>query len=181
MGVSPASWPLFGVVWQAGEVLAQLMAAYDIDSRRILEVGCGVGLASLVLNKRQADISATDIHPSAQKHLNYNTDLNGDARIPFLRTGWEDEPHEKFGLFDIIIASDVMFEPNHSENLVKFIEYYAKPKCEIILADAKRGYGNEFTRRMAELEYAEEMLEVIAPFTNPENYKGSVRRYRRGY
>ena len=172
---------MFDVVWQAGEVLAQLMAVYDIDSRRILEVGCGVGLASLVLNRRHADISATDIHPIAQQHLNYNTDLNSDARIPFLRSDWRDDQDFGFGLFDLIIASDVMFEPDHTSNLVRFIELYAKPKCEIVLVEAGRGYIPQFSRGMAELSYTHERLENITPFTNGDSYKGKIHRYRRGF
>ena len=78
LGISSASWPIFGMVWQSGEILAQLMANYDFDNKRILEVGCGVGLASLVLNKRLANISATDIHPLALEYLNHNTALNHD-------------------------------------------------------------------------------------------------------
>lgn len=181
MGVSPASWPMFGVVWQAGEVLAQLMAVYDIDSRRILEVGCGVGLASLVLNRRHANISATDFHPSAQQHLDYNTDLNGDPRIPFLRSDWRDTQDPGFGLFDVIIGSDVIFEPDHTEILVNFIEQHAKPRCEFVLVEAGRGYMPEFSRRMAALEFQHEQLEHIAPFTNGDSYRGKIHRFRRGF
>ena len=43
LGISSASWPLFGMFWQSGEVLAELMTDYNINSRRILEIGCGVG------------------------------------------------------------------------------------------------------------------------------------------
>jgi predicted nicotinamide N-methyase len=180
LGISSASWPLFGVVWQAGEVLAKLMASYDIANRRILEVGCGVGLASLVLNKRQADISATDIHPSANRNLRYNTRLNNDRDIPFLRTAWEDERDEAFGLFDLIIGSDVLFEPDHAVKLAEFIELYAGPKCEVILVDANRGLGPKFTRGMEAHNYTRERLDNIAPFTDPETYKGRIQRYRRG-
>ena len=179
LGVSPASWPLFGVVWQAGEVLAQLMASYDIADRRILEVGCGVGLASLVLNKRGADISATDYHPSAERHLDYNTELNGDAKIPFLRTAWEDAPEAKFGSFDLIIASDVMFEPDHAEKLAGFIQCYANNHCDVLLADAGRGHGNRFTRFMQQLGYLNEELDYIAPFTDADSYKGRIQHYWR--
>ena len=179
LGVSPASWPLFGVLWQAGEVLAQLMADYDIGKRRTLEVGCGVGLASLVLNKRGIDISATDYHPSAEGYLDFNTELNGDPKIPFLRTAWEDLPEGDFGRFDLIIASDVMFEPDHCDKLAAFIQHYANDQCEVILSDAGRGYGNRFTRKMTELGYGHQVLDAIAPLTEVPPYKGKIVRYRR--
>ena len=182
LGISPASWPLFGVVWPAGEVLARLMDGYDIDGRRVLEVGCGVGLASLLLNKRMADISATDIHPQARENLHYNCSLNKDRDIPFLRTAWEDAADDGFGRFDLIIASDVLFEPDHAGKLAEFIELYARPSCEVVLVDGNRGLGlgSKFTRRMQSLGYRHQRLDDIAPFTDPDNFKGKIQRYRRG-
>ncbi len=90
LGISSASWPLFGIVWPSGEVLAQLMVDYAIGEKRILEVGCGIALASLVLNHRQANITATDYHPEVEGFLIENAELNQDNIIPFSRTGWND-------------------------------------------------------------------------------------------
>jgi len=193
LGVSPASWPMFGVVWQAGEVLAELMTEFDVGDKRTLEIGCGVALASLVLNKRGADIHATDYHPSAQAYLDYNTALNDDPAIPFMRASWKDPQDPAFGTFDLIIASDVMFEPDHPAMLAEFIQRYARATCEVIMADAGRGYRNSFTRSMATLGFAAETLDLrtakqkeqgeaikpVKPFTNPETYKGTPLRFWR--
>jgi len=91
LGISSANWPLFGIIWASGEILANLMFDYDIEGKKILEVGCGIALASLVLNNRLADITATDYHPEAQNFLNENTKLNHDKDIPFVRTNWNDD------------------------------------------------------------------------------------------
>lgn len=187
LGVSPASWPMFGVVWQAGEVLAQIMAEHEVNNKRILEIGCGVALASLVLNKRGADISATDYHPSAEAYLDYNTTLNGDRRIPFLRASWQDPFDADFGKFDLIIASDVMFEPDHPDMLAAFVGRYARAHCEVIMADAGRGYKNSFIRSMTGQGFECEQLrhqngeemDVIKPFTDPDGYKGKPLRFWR--
>jgi predicted nicotinamide N-methyase len=179
LGVSPASWPMFGMLWQAGEVLALYMADFELSGQRILEVGCGVGLASLVLNKRGADISATDYHPSAEAHLDYNSALNGDRKIPFLRSAWQDRAEESFGSFDVIIASDVMFEPDHAGQLVAFLQSYARPNCQIILADAGRGYRNAFIRSLTALGFSHEELPPLKPFTDAGNYKGKLLSFRR--
>ncbi len=139
IGISSASWPLFGLVWQSGEILAELMTDYRIDGLRVLEIGCGVGLASLVLNERHADISATDVHPSAGDYLQHNTQLNNGRHIPFFRTAWEDDQSEEFGQFDLIIGSDLLYERPHSKSLSMFIQHFAKPKSEIIIVEAGRG------------------------------------------
>lgn len=60
LGISSATWPLFGVLWPSGLVLTHYMNDYQTGSKRILEVGCGMALSSLLLNKQSADITATD-------------------------------------------------------------------------------------------------------------------------
>ena len=84
-----------------------------IAGKRILEIGCGVGLASLVLNHRGADITATDYHPEANNFLKKNTHLNEDPDISFIRTGWEDLSPNTLGFFDLLIGSDLLYERNN--------------------------------------------------------------------
>lgn len=44
--VTPARWSLFGVVWDPSPVLANIM----LDYKHILEIGCGIRLANMLLN-----------------------------------------------------------------------------------------------------------------------------------
>ena len=179
LGISSASWPLSGMVWPSGKVLAELMSSYDIENRRILEIGCGIGLASLVLNERMADISASDIHPSVGDNLQHNTQLNNKRHIPFQRSAWEDVQEECFGAFDLIIGSDLLYERDHSKSLAMVVQNYAKPKCEMILVDAGRGYGRNFTFRMEALGFIRNQLEPSSPLSNPEKYKGKIFQFCR--
>jgi ETFB lysine methyltransferase len=87
LGISTAMWPLFGIVWASSEVLAHHMFDYKIKGKRILEVGCGIALSSLMLNHRLADITATDYHPEVGPFLLKNILLNEGKPIPFVRTG----------------------------------------------------------------------------------------------
>lgn len=50
-GIPAAMWPIFGLVWPAGLFLAEAMTTFQLHGRRILEIGCGIGLASLVLGR----------------------------------------------------------------------------------------------------------------------------------
>ena len=56
VGISSASWSLFGQVWPSSRLLANLMQSWNPTGQRILETGCGLGLASLVLHRRNCDI-----------------------------------------------------------------------------------------------------------------------------
>src|SRR3546814_5333511 len=80
LGISSAQWSLFGHVWPAGRLLAEAMATPDVAGKRILELGCGLGLASLVLRRRGADVVASDYHPLAETFLAYNAALHQPDR-----------------------------------------------------------------------------------------------------
>ena len=76
MGISSALWPIFGVVWPSSLVMAHFLLEYNHQNKRILEVGCGIGLASLLLNHLHADITATDFHPALKGLRDKNVLLN---------------------------------------------------------------------------------------------------------
>jgi predicted nicotinamide N-methyase len=147
MGVSPASWPLFGVVWAAGEVLAHLMDNYDLRGKRVLEVGCGIGLASLIMNQQQVNITACDYHPDAGDFLAYNTRLNNCRDIPFFRSNWSNQSSE-YGLFDLVVGSDLLYEPNHAGLLSGFIDQHAARSSKVIIVDPGRGNIPAFCQKM---------------------------------
>lgn len=174
LGISSATWPLFGVLWASSEILARIMHTHEIKGKRILEVGCGIGLASLVLNKRLADITATDYHPEAENFLIVNTELNQSDIIPFKRTGWDDEISD-LGLFDIIIGSDLLYESGHSQSLSEFIHQHAKPQCKIILIDPGRKHHANFSKKMINLGYSHSQTKV----ENTEDLSQSLGSYNR--
>jgi predicted nicotinamide N-methyase len=151
-GISSASWPLFGVLWPAGSVLAEAMSAIDIAGKRILEIGCGLGLSSLVLHRRQADITASDHHPRAGDFLAANALLNGLGPVPFSQVDWAG-PNPGLGRFDLIIGSDVLYERGHAKLLALFFAEHAKPRAQVLIADPGRNHGNALNRAMADQGY----------------------------
>ena len=161
LGISSAAWPIFGIVWPSSLVLAHHIFNYDTDSKRVLEIGCGTALSSLLLNKRKEDITATDYHPEVKHFLNRNTTLNGDNLIPFERTDWADS-NDSLGRFDLIIGSDLLYEDAHIELLAGFIKKHANPACEVIIVDPGRGRKNKLSKRMLEFGF-------IASFSKPKN------------
>ncbi|MCI5221138.1 MAG: histidine kinase [Candidatus Electrothrix sp. AR4] len=177
-GISSAMWPLFGVIWDSGEILAHLMYEYEGEGLRILEVGCGIALASLVLNHRLMDITATDYHPETENFLRKNTKLNNDKEIPYVCTGWGDED-SGLGEFDLVIGSDLLYERDHVELLSSFIEQHAKETCDVILVDPGRGHHARFSKKMINLGYlhSQEKPKNVSYLLKP--FGGQVLRYHR--
>lgn len=151
-GLSSANWSLFGVLWPSSKVLANLMQDYNIENLRILEVGCGIGLSSLILNQREANITATDFNPEVKSFLDENTRINKSEDIPFECANWKDS-EDNLGKFDLIIASDILYEEYHLEDLSTFLNDHVKEKSEIIIVDPGRGNHAKFTKKMMKLGF----------------------------
>lgn len=178
LGISSATWPLFGIIWPSGQVLSHHMLDYDISNKRILEVGCGIGLASLVLNHRHADITATDYHPETGGFLAQNVALNKGRVIPFVRTGWANTASE-LGMFDLIIGSDLLYEQEHADLLSQFIEQHAKPSCDVVLVDPGRGNHAKFSKKMIMLGFDHSQHKPINTAFLTAPFHGQILTYCR--
>lgn len=178
LGISSASWPLFGIIWASGQVLSHFMTDYQIGNKRILEVGCGIGLASLVLNHRQADITATDYHPESGNFLALNVALNRGRTIPFVRTAWGDTD-SGLGLFDLIIGSDLLYESEHIELLSHFIDRHARADCRVVLVDPGRGHHAKFSKKMMTLGYTHAQHKPVNTDFLTSPFKGQILQYHK--
>ena len=89
MGISSAGWSLFGLIWPSELRLAARLAQRPVrPGERILEVGCGLAVASLVGHRAGADITASDRHPLTALFLRENLRLNGLAPMKYLHGDW---------------------------------------------------------------------------------------------
>ena len=178
LGISSALWPLFGQIWPSSLVLAHFLHHYDTDAKRILEVGCGMALSSLLLNKLGADITATDYHPEVEKFLQRNTLLNEGKTIDFEQVDWAAE-RDQLGQFDLIVGSDLLYEDQHIQLLSSFIEKHANPRCEVILVDPGRGRKNKLSSRMTEFGFTATQHKPDHTDYLDHEFKGHILRFQR--
>jgi ETFB lysine methyltransferase len=178
-GICSASWPLFGLVWPSARVLAAAMQSFDIEGKRILEIGCGLALASLVLQRRGGNITASDIHPMAAGFLTENLLLNGLAPIRFQTGSWADADPD-LGKFDLIIGSDLLYERNQPDVLSRFIDRHSHSRVEVVIVDPDRGNRPKFNQSMTELGYTHAEQRADSQLADGEPYKGRFLNYRRG-
>jgi predicted nicotinamide N-methyase len=177
-GVSAANWPLFGVIWPSGQMLARHMSTYAVDGLRILEVGCGLALASIVLRGRGADITASDHHPMVPSCLAANLALNELRDIDTIAGEWASEEADP-ELFDLIIGADLLYERDHCAMLSAFIDRHAKPVAEVIIVDPGRGYAGKFGRRMQTLGYSCTQERSEMQLADHETFAGRIVTCRR--
>ena len=178
LGISSASWPLFGLVWPSARILAGAMQGFAIEGKRVLEIGCGLALASMVIHRRNGDITASDLHPLTETFLLENLSLNHLLPLKYETGNWEAEnPH--LGTFDLIIGSDVLYERNQPALLSAFIAKHANPNVEVIIVDPDRGNRSDFSKCMALLGFSLSEARADGIQANGEVYKGRILSYRR--
>jgi predicted nicotinamide N-methyase len=157
LGISSAAWPLFGLLWPSAAHLAARMALRPVCPReRILEVGCGLALASLVSHRRGADVTASDGHPLAESFLEENLRLNHLAPLKYRQAQWGD-PEAPPGRelcairapYNLVIGSDLLYERDATASLAAFIARHTAPAGEVWIVDPDRGNRPAFNRQMA--------------------------------
>ena len=181
-GISSATWPLFGLPWPSGALLAARLAKRPVRAgERILEIGCGLALASLVAHRCGADITASDCHPLAEAFLLENLRLNGLLPMKYRHVDWAAPPPAAApNLFDLVIGSDVLYERDDLGRLAACIGGQAAPSAEVWIVDPDRTNRPAFTRRMAQLGFGlrQERMDRAAT-AGLVGYKGRILIYTR--
>jgi predicted nicotinamide N-methyase len=182
-GISAAQWPLFGQLWPSGQQLAAYMATRAlVPGESILELGCGLALASLVSHRRGALVTASDCHPLAGPFLLENLRLNALAPMRYCHGAWgadtgSPQAPRVSGRFDLIMASDVLYERDDGGTLPAFIQQHATARGEVLIVDPSRGNRAPFHRAMATQGYA--MTESRLPALAIGGLRARLLRYRR--
>jgi predicted nicotinamide N-methyase len=188
LGIGSAAWPIFGLPWPSGLQLAARLAARVLrPGERILEMGCGLALASLVGHRRGADITASDKHPLTAAFLAHNLRLNGLGPMAYRHGEWALPAAGALpvasavrGRYGLLIGSDLLYERGSGALLAAFIGRHALPAAEVWIIDPDRGNRPAFKRAMLALGFAlgEERLDQAAQ--PPElAYKGRLLSFTR--
>ena len=177
-GISSALWPLFGLLWPSGQVLAHTMLAFELDGKRILELGCGLALASMVIHRRGGDVTASDCHPLAESFLKENLRLNHLPPMKY-RTGNWGRSASDMGRFDLIIGSDLLYDRNQPQALSAFIDEHSCSTVEVVIVDPDRGNISGFNRHMTGLGYTHCQSRVSFLPDGTTSYTGRVHSYGR--
>ncbi len=189
LGICSAAWPLFGMLWPSSIQLALKLIKRPIDKNStLLEIGCGLGIASMTAKILGYDITASDRHPLAGKFLQKNSLQNEIPPIRFKHSQWGDVPTPALtdtnapllkSQYDHIIASDILYEPDAALDVAHFIDRFGAKTCTVWIIDPNRGYHNHFKRAMTQYGFhLTEMLAITTPINN-EPYRGRLMVYDR--
>jgi predicted nicotinamide N-methyase len=135
--------PYWAELWPASVALAGALP--DVTGLRVVELGCGLGVPSLVAAARGAEVTATDWAVDAIDLLRENAARNTlDLRVEV--RDWREPWTERF---DLVLAADVLYERRNVEPLLERLGELA-PRALVGLAG--RPYEAEFLRGAGDVE-----------------------------
>jgi predicted nicotinamide N-methyase len=136
--------PYWAELWPSGLALARHLAGLELGGLRVLELGCGLGLPSLVAALRGAHVLATDWADEAIELLRRNAERNG-VSLRLARVRWsEPEPLLRAAPWDIVLGADLLYEQRNAEQLAALLPRLAG---EVLLAEPGRPYAKQFLER----------------------------------
>jgi SAM-dependent methyltransferase len=138
--------PYWAEFWPACALLADLVAAWPVAERSlapcVLEIGCGLGLASLVAASRGYRAIASDYDADA---LAFVSESARRSAVGGLETRWIDWRKTYPELrADRIIAAEVLYEPRNLEPVARFVHAHLTPGGQGFLVDGNRQTADVF-------------------------------------
>ncbi|MGI8539967.1 MAG: class I SAM-dependent methyltransferase [Rubrobacteraceae bacterium] len=135
-------------MWPSAIALARHISGMTFSGKRTIEIGCGVGLPSVVALERGAESVATDHYPGALDFASYNAEANAGKSLKTALLDWRNPEFDGLGKFDFILAADVLYERVNARYLANLIPELLAPEGEILLADPRRPGAELFTEEM---------------------------------
>jgi predicted nicotinamide N-methyase len=140
----PVEWapllPYWSVLWRSGVALARELSGTPLAGMRVVELGCGLALPSLVAARAGADVLATDEDSEALELVQRNARENGlELATAVVEWTAPDRLVER-GPFDLVLAADVLYERAAGALLLSLLPRLGG---EVWLADPGREVARE--------------------------------------
>ena len=155
--------PYWAELWPSAIGLSRYIAANSqlLRNKSVLELGCGLGLTSLVLTAGQpAELLITDYEPDCLQMVEDNFVLNGLQAPETQLLDWRRPQLNRH--FDCIVASDVLYEERFFEPLLHVFIKYLNKNGIILLAEPGRPIAKSFFRMLQKNNFKfEEFQELV--------------------
>ena len=129
--------PYWADLWPSAQILANEVALMRLSGQRVLELGCGLGVVAIGAAMAGGDVTATDYYEDALLFAQLNASEATGRAIATRMVNWTDMPAD-LGKFDIVLASDVLYEHRYASMVADAISRTLVRGGEAIVADPGR-------------------------------------------
>jgi len=135
--------PYWADVWPSSLILAGKLLELDGRGKTALELGCGVGLSTLAATKVGFDVLSTDYYDDALDVTRTNVFQNLGKLARTRLVDWRHLPVD-LGAFDLVFASDVLYEKEYALLLPVILSRVLSPGGLALIADPGRVAAPDF-------------------------------------
>jgi predicted nicotinamide N-methyase len=129
--------PYWADLWPSAQVLANEVRTLRLRGQRVLELGCGLGLVAIGATLAGAEVTATDYYEDALLFAQHNVREATGRTIATRMVNWVEMPAD-LGRFDVVLASDVLYEHRYAPLVANAIASTLVRGGEAIVADPGR-------------------------------------------
>jgi predicted nicotinamide N-methyase len=132
--------PYWATPWPSGAVLAGALADDPpAPGARVIELGCGLGLPSIVAARARAHVLATDGNSDAVAFAAHAMALNEvEGEVAVADWAGDGDALAARGPWDLVLAADVLYLKANVEAALRLLPRLVAPEGEVLIADPRR-------------------------------------------
>jgi len=157
--------------------LSRHLSERDLANARAIELGCGVGLPTIIALSCGATVLATDHYEAALDFTVHNARANLGREPDTMLLDWRTPETDGIGTFDLVLAADVLYERKNARALADLVPKLLVPGGEALFADPRRDEAPVFLRAM-ERDGFEDLVEITMVDQGAKNVKVLLHRLR---
>lgn len=140
--------PYWATLWPVAKHLAEQVAASSLSGKRVIEIGCGLGLPGLVALAQGNHVTFTDHDATAVKFAAENARINDWTNFRATPMDYRSPLPEKF---DLVLGSDLVYEARLAPLVAANFRDLLHEQGEGLLTDQNRPYSDELRRSFRDL------------------------------
>jgi ETFB lysine methyltransferase len=168
--------PYWADLWPAARLLATTALETNGAGKTLLELGCGLGLATAAAVRAGFAVTSTDYYEDSLHVARFNSARVNGIEPQVRMVDWRNLPSD-LGRFDVVMAADVLYEPPYGTLVASAIAATLAPNGEAWIADPGRSGLDVFLEQVPV-----HGLQVVSreefPYEEGERIKQNIRRFR---
>lgn len=143
-----ADVPFWARVWPSALGMCQFLEANTafILGKRVVELGAGLGLPSLLSAHFAKEVLCTDCSTEAMELVCQSVALNKLRNVKCACFNWHSQ--EALPAFDVLLLSDINYNPADFEVLIQRLETYLQLGVQIMISTPQRIMAKPFVEKL---------------------------------
>lgn len=141
--LEPLRMPYWAAVWESANVVGEFALSMNLDwkNTRVLDLGCGMGNAGMILAASGARVTLVDIDRDALLFAELNS-WPWRNSCSIRRVNWSVD--RLIDHFDLILGSDVLYERDQWEGFETFIKLHLNENGIVLIGEPGRTQAELF-------------------------------------